>query len=39
MNIGTDFKKFIALRVNDSFNLLGVWTVKGQINSKKIGYV
>ena len=36
---GTDFKNFIALRVNDSFNLLGVWTVKGQINGKKVEYV
>lgn len=35
----TDFKNFIALRVNDSFNLLGVWTVKGQINGKKVEYV
>ena len=24
---GTDFKNFIALRVNDSFNLLGVWAM------------
>ena len=35
----SDFKNFIALRVNDSFNLLGVWTVKGQINGEKIEYV
>ena len=35
----TDFKNFLPIRVNDSFNLLGVWTVKGQINGKKIEYV
>ena len=35
----TPFKNFIALRVNDSFNLLGVWTIKDEVNGKKIEYV
>lgn len=35
----TPFKNFIALRVNDSFNLLGVWTIKDQVNGEKVEYV
>lgn len=35
----TEYKNFIALRVNDSFNLLGVWTIRDIVDGEKIEYV